>query len=415
MNIDKKHFTFILIITLFVVLSLESILYLLAFANFKVDSLLAPPKPNKPNSLPRTSAPHTIPDDRLGYRPNPKYPGHDTKGFRNQKHLIKADIVALGDSQTYGTGVDSEEAWPRQLEFLTANVVYNMAYGGYGPVHSLILWDEAIALEPKIIIEAFYAGNDLYDSFRIVYNRGQHPELKSSDVLLQESIQKAEQSESIASRVSKIMGATPKLLPIRGFFSRHSKVYGLMRRIRYELMLARTIKEENQQKPKKEQDEEWVNAKEFAKKHSAYCQVFQDGTFKTIFMSERRLSALDFRDPRIIEGHRISLNAISRMNDLAVVKDIKFLTILIPTKELVFREKWVDSSVNYRTLVENEEHMWKLTKDFLKKNNIEYIDALPTLRRLLSSGIQPYKVSRDGHPNQQGHIAIARLVANHIE
>ena len=45
-----------------------------------------------------------------------------------------------------------------------------MAWGGWGPVHSLILLDEAISLHPKIIIEAFYAGNDLFDAFNIVYN-----------------------------------------------------------------------------------------------------------------------------------------------------------------------------------------------------------------------------------------------------
>lgn len=36
-----------------------------------------------------------------------------------------ADIVALGDSQIYGTGVFASEAWPRQLEDLSHMVVYS--------------------------------------------------------------------------------------------------------------------------------------------------------------------------------------------------------------------------------------------------------------------------------------------------
>jgi len=134
----------------------------------------------------------------------------------------EADVVALGDLQTYGTGVKPQDAWPKQLEAMTAKTVYSMAYGGYGPVHSLILWDEALAFKPKIIIEAFYAGNDLYDSFKIIYNRGQFPEFKSSDALLQKRLREAEQSEPIrkrASQVSQTSGTKKAFGPGRFFQS----------------------------------------------------------------------------------------------------------------------------------------------------------------------------------------------------
>lgn len=144
---------------------------LLAFVSPRVDRLLTSPR--TPNAIP-----HSVPDARLVLRPNPTYPGHDRKGFRNLKVPAKTHIVALGDSQTYGHGVEPEDAWPRQLESMTGKKVYSMAWGGYGPTHSLVMWDEAIALSPKIVIEAFYAGNDLFDSFNHVYNQGQLPELK---------------------------------------------------------------------------------------------------------------------------------------------------------------------------------------------------------------------------------------------
>jgi len=428
MNVGKKQFILSSIAAVFVIVSLEVVLRL-ASAHPQIDSLLAPPPLNEPNSSPRTSAPHTVPDDRLGYRPNPEYPGHDARGFRNRKELTRADVVALGDSQTYGTGVDSGDAWPGQLASLTSNVVYSMAYGGYGPVHSLILWDEAITMRPKMIIEAFYAGNDLHDSFHIVYNRGKHAELKSADVLLQESVQKAEQSEPIACRVSELLrggttntsakrkrlSSTRKLLSFREVFARHSKMYGLMRRLRYVLMQTRSMQNMTRQKPNTDHEEEWEDARAFAEAHSPYCQVFQDGAFKTIFTPDYRLLALDLRDPRIMEGHQISLRAILRMNDLARDESINFLTLLIPTKEFVFREQLIDPPVNYRTLMETEGQMWRITKEFLERNNIEYIDALPALRDLLVGGIQPYRVSADGHPNEQGHIAIAAILADRLQ
>ena len=125
--------------------------------------------------------PHTIENNRLGHRPNPKLPGHDSNGFRNVSVPKEAKIVALGDSQTYGAGVEPTDAWLRQLEYLMKKPVYRMAYGGYGPAHSLILWEEAASLNPDIYLEAFYSGNDLYDSFKLVYSQGKLPELKAAN------------------------------------------------------------------------------------------------------------------------------------------------------------------------------------------------------------------------------------------
>jgi hypothetical protein len=186
MKLNKRKAFFALVLVLLVIGFLEITLGLLAFVSPRVDWLLASPWTTK-----------TIPDARLGHRPDPAYPGHDRKGFRNLEVPAKAHIVALGDSQTYGTGVEPEDAWPRQLESMTRKTVYSMAYGGYGPTHSLVLWDEAVTLSPNIVIEAFYAGNDLFDSFNFVHNMGQLPELKSSDPQLQASVREAEQFEPI--------------------------------------------------------------------------------------------------------------------------------------------------------------------------------------------------------------------------
>src|SRR5262245_47441025 len=97
--------------------------------------------------------------------PSPNNPEHDAKGFRNPRVPARVPIVALGDSNTYGWGVKPDEAWPRRLQRLASQDVYSMAYGGFGPVHLLSLFDEALALKPRLIIVSFYSGNDLYDSY----------------------------------------------------------------------------------------------------------------------------------------------------------------------------------------------------------------------------------------------------------
>jgi len=188
----RKKALFSMIAGILVIGFLEITLGLLALASPTVHDILS----NKRV----IGIPQVVPDARLSVRPNPAYPEHDVNGFRNLSVPAKVSIVAMGDSQTYGTGVKLEEAWPKQLEQNFGQSVYSMACGGYGPAHSLLLWDEAVAMNPEIVIEAFYAGNDLYDSFNIVYNLGQLAELKNDDPQIQEQLKPSKQKSAIGTR-----------------------------------------------------------------------------------------------------------------------------------------------------------------------------------------------------------------------
>ena len=42
-----------------------------------------------------------LPDKSFGVKGNPRYPGHDFRGFRNARSMDKAAIVAMGSSHTY--------------------------------------------------------------------------------------------------------------------------------------------------------------------------------------------------------------------------------------------------------------------------------------------------------------------------
>jgi hypothetical protein len=177
---------------------------------------------------------------------------------------------------------------------MTGEIVYSMAYSGYGPTHHLILWDEAVALEPQIVIQAFYAGNDLFDSFDLVYNNGQLPALKSSDRQLQERIRKAEQSEPIAKHASQIDRSTFLVLEgtaeeesnslLSRLLSQYSRIYGLLRKATDEFM--HSVNKSNRLTQRITLEKNWETVKAFAEAHPAYYQVFNNGQFKTIFTSE---------------------------------------------------------------------------------------------------------------------------------
>jgi hypothetical protein len=112
-----------------------------------------------------------------------------------------------------------------------------MAFSGYGPTHSLLLLHEAIDLNPKLIIDAFYAGNDLYDSYSHVYERMQLPDLKTSDPGVIRAISAAENLDPLAQKISRLFWLNcgegqyhpPTSGAFREFFSMHSRLYGLAR------------------------------------------------------------------------------------------------------------------------------------------------------------------------------------------
>ena len=353
----------------------------------------------------------TISDSRLGHRPNPGYPGHDRNGFRNSRVPDEAFIVTLGDSQTYGNGVSLEENWPSRLKSMIHETVYNMAFGGYGPAHSLILWDEAVALNPKFVLVEFYAGNDLFDSFDLAYNQGQLEDLKTSNSGQREIIKGLEASNPISVEVNRTFrfGRRAGLIEPAdsGFISKYSKIYSLFMHARYEL--SRRLRQRNRP------EDEWELAMRIVEAHPKYFEVFIKGKFKTVFTSQYRLTALNLDDPRIAEGLHISLEAFRRMSKLATSRSIRFMVVLIPSKEAVFRSLLSHPTTDYRNLQKNEERLWRITKHFLNQNGIPYLDALPALQETFERGNQPYNASTDGHLNKFGHQAIAELVAPNVK
>ena len=113
-----------------------------------------------------TSVPQVVPDDRLGYRPNPHFPGHDSNGWRNSSLPERADIVVIGDSHVYGS------AWPQRVGARLHHTVYQMGANGYGPAQYALLIDQALAVQPKIIIATYDYSDDIYDSYQFVYRIG---------------------------------------------------------------------------------------------------------------------------------------------------------------------------------------------------------------------------------------------------
>src|SRR5262245_46686266 len=65
----------------------------------------------------------TVYDDVLGIRVAAGTAGFDSWGYRNKSVPTSADIVAIGDSHTYGNNAPMADSWPYVLARLTGRSV----------------------------------------------------------------------------------------------------------------------------------------------------------------------------------------------------------------------------------------------------------------------------------------------------
>ena len=405
----------ILFITL---LLLEAALWVLAALNrniaFMTDSVIS----------------ETLPDPVLGVRLNPNYPSHDRDGFRNAEVLQQADIVAIGDSQTYGANILLKYAWPQQLAALSGRSVYNMSVGGYGPVHYLLLTPRALAKHPSWVITGLYDGNDLFDSFDMVYEQKQLIDLASKDAAVLDMIaraQAAERIEDVADRYSEIATGNfhqssvagtqftpPSMSPSVRFFKTHCRTWNLIR------MMRRIIAQKgvsSQFSPAGRMV--WNSLKKKASNSGGYWLAFENGSARTIFVPGYRELALRMDDPRIAEGARISAEAMKRSQAEAQAGQVKFAVLMIPTKELVFHQAFSNSGdaaiEQLNGLVNMEMRFREQFRRDVCDRGVVCIDPLPALSESLRAGRSPYPMDFDGHPNSIGQAVLADVVSKAID
>ena len=90
----------------------------------------------------------------------------DGDGFRNAgPRPDQAQVVAVGDSWTFGFGVDDSVAWPRLLaDSLRPLQVRNLGLIGSGPEqYTRVLERFGLPLHPAVILYGVFPGNDLDD------------------------------------------------------------------------------------------------------------------------------------------------------------------------------------------------------------------------------------------------------------
>jgi hypothetical protein len=365
--------------------------------------------------------PRYIADPLLDVRGDPSSPEYDDAGFRNCRRAKRASVVVIGDSQTEGSGVARENAWPQRLARLREIDVYQMAFGSYGPGHYLSLVDEALALEPETLIVAVYTGNDLPGVYEWVYDKGRDDDLRSSDRRVLDALAAADRERGPIDAAwretrdaEKGLTDRPILRWVRAHIEERSKLVALYSQLRWRLS------GRNASLEKDAGTSDWSDLERTTAGVPAHLLYrFSDDGVRTVFTPQARLAALDLEDPRIAEALRITLAMLDRIAALAANR-VDLAVTLVPTKELVFKERVTAQAPSvpsaFTELVRAEEQIRDRIKAFLDQSGVRWIDPLPEMRRYLdtlsaaSAADSLYPDSWDGHPATPGHEAIARAV-----
>ena len=120
------------------------------------------------------------PDPLLGWRMKRNHrsqkASHDPRGFRgtreNTVEAMGQSIVAIGDSFTYGLGVEDDETFAARLGVLLGGDVANLGVNGYGVDQAILMWEsEGRRLRPDIVVLGYFT----HDFHRNAFTVGVRP------------------------------------------------------------------------------------------------------------------------------------------------------------------------------------------------------------------------------------------------
>lgn len=403
-----KNALLTIVTLIFGVLLAEIALKTAAFISPRVAYELAPPWSNRALEV----------DPKLGYRVSSFYPGSDRRGYRNPEATDVTDILAIGDSMTFGYTVTEKNSWPSVIRNKSNIDIYNAGVGGYGPCEYLEVTKELTHLNPTLVVVALYLGNDMSDAYTSVYLENRCTELLSENAKVLDEITHLHSEKSLSDEAHELgLEPVPEFiagnLPGRTYESSlrdKSSVYSLVRTVYH---LTSNFKHGRFGEGI---DEQFVSASESSKHGTIH---FDDNAERrTVFKTPAvDILAVDQADLRISEGRRITEAALIEIKSLiAEANNAGLVVAIIPTKAVVYQNilgKAVldqNPTLSRKMVLENE-----LKQDlvsFLEEHSIVHVDTTPLLvDAITNKNIPLFHQSSNEHPNEQGYNVIASAIA----
>lgn len=333
-------------------------------------------------------------DERLLYRMPSTYPGIDEHGFRNSPGIDEVDVVAMGDSHTYGFNVSSDKSWPAQFGEIVGAKTYNLGIGGYGPLQYFHLTEFALSLKPKYMAVALYPSNDLHNICEL-YCKSRYWKENASKLQLELEYCGARQAGQNGSDQEQADDAA---------------VGGVSLWRQYVKSLRSVTLAKNA-------IDSWSLRKTTENLPDKYISV-KYGSYQTL-LNQNKVNAhfryTDLGDPINRRSLAVLVDLFRRMKEKAVQSGVQMFVVLVPSKESVLAEfvseDTKDSIESYRALLYNENLINTKINDELTALGIPVVDASDDVRKALhGAGQQVYPKDWDGHPLEGGYKAYAQAV-----
>lgn len=333
-----------------------------------------------------------VQDPVLGATPSPRSrAGFDEWGFRNRKRPEQVDIVAIGDSHTYGNTATMEDSWPYVLSALTGRSVYNMGLGGYGPNQYQHLLQQALQLKPRLVLCGLYMGDDFENAFLITYGLDHWAYLRNGRAVPAEY--------DIWNAGARDPGAFKRL---RNWLSRTSVVY----QVAFHGPVMGLLHGESQIRSASRLFPDAVTLD------------LPDRDILEAFLPQGPLRNLDQGTESIREGMRITVELLRQMNESCGRNHVEFQVVVIPTKELVFAD-YLETARDlpkrevFAAVKHNELAARRSVFAALEAAGIAYVDCLPALQA--AAGKRLYaRTAADMHPNRNGYRVIGEAVQQRL-
>lgn len=335
---------------------------------------------------------NTVRDDVLGVKVSPGAAGFDEWGFRNRKVPPTADVVAIGDSHTYGNAATMTDSWPYVVGRLTGLSVYNLGLGGYGPNQYYYLFKtRALALKPRWILCGLYMGDDFQNAFTMTYGKDYWAFLRRGHW------------SQVDADIWEVPDTGSWHKAIRVWLSQHSLVYQVLVHgpvlgwLTGSVQIAQAARGRDQ---------------------STETLTVETPPIREVFRPLAIRDRLDRRSPMIVEGARITLDLLKQMSREAHESGAEFIVVVIPTKETVFAE-YLKSANGVRLrkpieqLVADERVATAELLSALNEAGVAHVETLSALRTRVGSRLYA-RSDRDMHPAGNGYRVIGETVATFL-
>jgi lysophospholipase L1-like esterase len=350
---------------------------------------------------------------RMGYIPTPATGGAlhrftfqtDAEGFRNSGVRERFEVAALGDSFTDAMTMTVEASWPARLERALGMTVQNYGTAGFGPQQELLVLKDFVARHrPRVVVLAFFAGNDIFDAeaFDAFQRSGGTQTRVQQGWRIKDVVSRADTWFVVSAlragahwagshHVPTVAAAAPS--PSLSSWGRPSGVATpLFDRGLFELPVA------GRRLP-------------FA---------FMPPYLNTLNFSEGELES------RL--GWRLTRDAIAEMNAVSRSFGAEFAVMFVPFKSQVylpllegaFSKEALQSSfrfyldafgrdVDVKRLSANRLAQNRLMREFCERAGIPFVDATPALERRVQSGENMY-FPDESHLNEEGESVLAETL-----